>query len=278
MWRVSRFLEICLCVALWCASAKRSHLLPEVFDDFSSVRRGLFPGERATIREVNGTVVALNFFETGGTVDSEPREKVGYSMWSTDLASLALRRLHFVISDFRPASFTESGEAALRRVLASRAIGGDSLTSDDPAPGSPTVFQIIASCSTTCLQCSYLGSLLSSSARSHLDARMLRPVFEVADMVWEGFVRNLVEAGSVDFVQDAVEHVGRFIIDARASNRHVLRSPAGPMLAGEGLCHMEFHGAPEDAQNWFVVLADIKNAFHQMLIPGWLQAFLCNVC
>ena len=29
----------------------------------------------------------------------------------------------------------------------------------------------------------------------------------------------------------------------------------------------------EDAQNWFVGLADIKNAFHQMRIPWWLQTF-----
>ena len=29
----------------------------------------------------------------------------------------------------------------------------------------------------------------------------------------------------------------------------------------------------EDAQNWVVGSADVKNAFHQMRIPGWLQAF-----
>ena len=46
-------------------------------------------------------------------------------------------------------------------------------------------------------------------------------------------------------------------------------SPAGPLL-GEG---GEGQGAPEDAQNWFVVSADIKNAFHQMCIPERLQAF-----
>ena len=61
----------------------------------------------------------------------------------------------------------------------------------------------------------------------------------------------------------AVEHVGlffvakkggalRFIVDARASNRHFLRPPAGLLLTGEGLCLVEFQGAPEDAQNWFV--------------------------
>ena len=79
---------------------------------------------------------------------------------------------------------------------------------------------------------------------------MLRPVPEVADMeTWlgpasrcvdpvfqhsqrhnVGFVPDLVEVGSVEFVEDAVEHVAlffvakkagaqRFIIDARASNR-----------------------------------------------------------
>ena len=147
----------------------------------------------------------------------------------------------------------------------------------------------------------YLESLLSSSARSYLDAykqRMLRRVSEVDDVETRlgpagryvhplfhysrrhsvGFVRDLVEAGSDDSVEDAVEHVElffvakkagaqRFIIDAHASSRYFLRPPSGPLLTGEGLCHVEFQGAPEDAQNWFVVSADIKNAFHQMRIP-----------
>ena len=43
---------------------------------------------------------------------------------STGLASPALHRLHSVVSDFRPTSVTESGEAALRRLLASRVNGG----------------------------------------------------------------------------------------------------------------------------------------------------------
>ena len=46
-----------------------------------------------------------------------------------------------MIFDFRPPNVAESGEAALWRLLASRALGGYSLTSYDPAPGSPTVFQ-----------------------------------------------------------------------------------------------------------------------------------------
>ena len=53
-------------MALPCASAKRSRLFPEVFDDCSSVGRRLSPRERAIIREVNETVFALNFLETGG--------------------------------------------------------------------------------------------------------------------------------------------------------------------------------------------------------------------
>ena len=82
------------------ASAKRSRLLPEVFEERS-----------------------LCFtHETGGTVGSEFHERVDYSIFSVDLAPRALRRLHFVISDFRPPSVSQSSEAALQRLLASRVI------------------------------------------------------------------------------------------------------------------------------------------------------------
>ena len=64
-----------------------------------------------------------------------------YSILSIDLASPALRRHHSVISDFKPPSVVESGEPALRRLSASRAVGGYALTSDNPAPGSLSVFQ-----------------------------------------------------------------------------------------------------------------------------------------
>ena len=53
-------------------------------------------------------------------------------------------------------------------------------------------------------------------AGSHVD-----PVFQHSRRHYVGFVRDLVKAGSLRFVESAVEHVGRqrFIIDARASNR-----------------------------------------------------------
>ena len=82
-------------MALPCASAKRYRLLPEVFDDCSSVRRRLSPRGRAIIKGVNETVFAVNFLEMGDAVDS-------------------------VISDFRPPSVTESGEAALRETARER--------------------------------------------------------------------------------------------------------------------------------------------------------------
>ena len=72
----------------------------------------------------------------GGIGHSESSGNMWYSMLSTDLAPPALSRLHFVISDFRPLSVCESGEAALRRLLASPAVGDYSMTSDDPAPQS----------------------------------------------------------------------------------------------------------------------------------------------
>ena len=61
------------------------------------------------------------------------------------------------------------------------------MTSDDPARGSPTVFRSLqVARPQDASKTLYLGSLLSSSARSHLDAyqqRMRRPVSEVARMV-----------------------------------------------------------------------------------------------
>ena len=66
----------------------------------------------------------------------------------------------------------------------------------------------------------------------------------------------------------------RFFMYSRAITRHLLKPPSGPLVTGEGLCHVEFQGAPEDAQSWFVGSADVKNAFHQMRFLGWLQAFL----
>ena len=97
--------------------------------------------------------------------------------------------------------------------------------------------------------------------------------------------RDLVKAGSVDIAEDAQEHVWlcfvaknasvlRLIFDAGASSRHFLRPPAQLDRCSQARDrHVEIHGAPGDAQNWFVGSADIKNAFHQMRIPGWLHVF-----
>ena len=119
---------------------------------------------------MNETVFALSSLETGGTIGSESHEKVGYSILSTDLAPPALRRLHYVISDFGSPSATESGEAALRRLFASRAIEGCSLTSGDPAQGSLTMFQSSRDAPPQdSSKVPHFVSLLSSSARSYLD-------------------------------------------------------------------------------------------------------------
>ena len=223
-----------------CASAKHSRLLPDVFDDCSYVGHRRSPRDRAIIRELNETVFAINFLETGGLGLSVSRERLEYSTLFTALASSSLHRLYSLISDFRPPSGAESGEAALRRLLAIRVIGGHSLTSDDPAPGSLTVFQSSrVARPQDASKAHHLGSLRSSSARTNLDAskqRMLRPVSGVADMetrlgptgryvdlVFQhswcqhvGFVRDLVKAGSVAFVEDAVEHVGLFFVAKKA--------------------------------------------------------------
>ena len=56
-----------------------------------------------------------------------------------------------------------------------------------------------------------------------------------------GFVRDLVKAGSVGFVETALEHVGSLM--RVQSTRHLLRPPSGPLLTSKGLCHV--------GQNWF---------------------------
>ena len=48
-------------LALPCASARRSRLLPEVLDDCSCIGRKLSTRDRAVIRELIKTVFALNF-------------------------------------------------------------------------------------------------------------------------------------------------------------------------------------------------------------------------
>ena len=77
-------------VALPCASATRSRLLPEVFDDSSTVCRWLSLRDRAIIREVN----EKNFLEAGGTVDSELCEK----KWGSPHCLLTWHHLHVAVS------------------------------------------------------------------------------------------------------------------------------------------------------------------------------------
>ena len=96
-------------MALPCASAKRSRLLP--------------------VRDVNETPCALNFLET-----------CRYRLFSVMRKGGALRVVRIV---HRP-GITSTSPSPLRdlcRPLASRAIGGYALAFDDFAPGSLTVFQ-----------------------------------------------------------------------------------------------------------------------------------------
>ena len=159
------------------------------------------------------------------------------------------------------------------------------MTSDDLAPGSLTVFQ--SSRVARPQDASNAPDLVSllSSAQSYVDAllqRMLRPDSEVADIEarlgpasryvdpvfqyrrrhqYVGFIRDLVKAGWLRSSSLPRRMAQRFITDARTSNRH-LSPPSEPLLTGEGLCHVKFQGAPDNAQIWFVgsvvnVLSDV---------------------
>ena len=266
---------------------------PEVFDDCSYAGRRLFRIDRAIIRELNETVFAVDFFETGGIGYSGSCGKVVCSMLSTDLSSPALYRLHSVHSDFRPTSGTESGEAALRRLLAIRAVGGYALTSDDDVPGSLTLFQSSrVARPKDASKAPNLVSSLSSLARSYLDTykqRMLRLVSGVADVEAQlgpacRYVDPVFQHSSTAGVTSWVSFVTSLPrrLGLRGSSLYSCKQPAclnasiWSAAHRGGTLHVEFQGAPEDAQNWFVGSADMKNAFHRMRIPRGLQAFFCT--
>ena len=112
--------------------------------------------------EMNETVFAMNFLEKGCIGQSESCEKSEvlhvHGIASTSPSPLSYLR--------QQPTVTKSGEAALRRLLASRAIGGYALTSDDTIPEIADRFPVIASWSTTgCLKsslpCVNAGSLSS---------------------------------------------------------------------------------------------------------------------
>ena len=212
-------------------------------------------------------------------------------MLSTYLAPPVLRRLHSVISDFRPPSITRSGEAVLLRLFPSRAIGGSSLTSDDLASGPQTVCQSSrVARPQDASQAPHPVSLLSSSARSYLDAYEQRmPVVTLiqfsstADHVtWVSFAiwLKLDPSGLLKMLLSTLVSFllpGRLVLSGsllmRVQAMDIFCDTSISTVTGLRLYHVEFLGAPGDAQNWFVGSADIKNAFHQMRISGWLQAF-----
>ena len=120
---------------------------------------------------------------TGGTQQRAPVS--GSLILSWVLAWVGQRSAQFFIVQSDPGSL----EAALQRLLASRPVGGYSLSTGDPAPGSLTAYQsVIVSCSTR-LDCAASASLLvglvSNSVRGYLDAyqqSILRPSNDVEEV------------------------------------------------------------------------------------------------
>ena len=102
--------------------------------------------------------------------------------------------------------------------------------------------------------------------------RYVDPVFQHNQRHHVGFVRDLVEAGSVGFVEDAVEHVRVFFVVKKAGAQRCLCNQPTSLRRQSG---SNFRERLKDAQNWFVGSADIKNAFHQMRTHCLLHAFFC---
>ena len=75
------------------ASAERSRLLSDVFDDCSCVGCRLSPRDRSIIREMNETAFAEHFLETGGIGCSESWEK-----WGAPSCPQDWHHLYFTVS------------------------------------------------------------------------------------------------------------------------------------------------------------------------------------
>ena len=155
--------------------------------------------------------------------------------------------LHFTVSTlFSTPSVTESGEAALRRLLASRAIGGHSRTSDDPAPESLSASQSSrVARPQDASNVPNLVSLLSSWARSYLGTcgqRMLRPVSEVAD-IESRLVVTLVQFSrrrhNVGFVRDLGKLVPSGLLRMLLNSLVSLSLPRGLTLRGSLLMRVQ---------------------------------------
>ena len=64
----------------------------------------------------------------------------------------------------------------------------------------------------------------------------------------------------------------RLILDARRANRRFRRAPRVKLLTGEGISRIE---CADDVGALFVGCGDVKDAFHNMLIPAWLGKYFC---
>ena len=84
-----------------------------------------------------------------------------------------------------------------------------------------------------------LRSVSQDGTRRYVD-----PVFQHSWRHYMGFVRDLVNVGSVGFVEDAVEHRWSLFRCQEGWRSEVqltcLRLASGPFLTGEGLCRVEF--------------------------------------
>ena len=135
-----------------------------------------------------------------------------------------------------------------------------------------------------------VGDVFPSSP--HFDPVLLR-----SPRLYRRFVRQLHQRGMLVHCPQPRETVGlffvlksdglsqRLIVDARRSNCHFRTAPGVELLTGEGLGRVEVampEGVSVDSPEGQKILtetvlhlgmADAKDCFHRMRIPGWLSAF-----
>ena len=116
LWRVSRFLEF----LAWRCGARLPNVLVS-FLKYLTTARPFVVGSLLVTREVNETVFALDFFQTGGIVGSESCGKVG-----TPYCPQTWHHLHFVVSTFVISDFIQTTQFYRARRGSSSVTAGES--------------------------------------------------------------------------------------------------------------------------------------------------------
>ena len=254
------------------------------------VAHSLFALEPSSQGDSRGRV-CIDFLESGSTVGTGSRQKVEYSVLLLNQRDNIFSTLRLLIS--QPPSGSDSSEGALRRLLASRAVVVCTTTSADlcsdlrarcfarpqDAPKALAFSSLFSSSATLLLGPAQFVSyfLLVRLLTLKLDGsagRLVEPKIQHSQRHFFGFIRDLEIASSVKCCEGCGTR--RSFVrrqEGPCTEVHFFGPFSGPLLTGEGFCHVEFRGALEDAKIGLLVPPESRARSNQIRIIGWRQLY-----